>query len=186
MKVNEVKVESAEKENFKVFKLKNDFTSKLEFINYIMFYQIKYSDEEMGNYNALNLDQMIVEYLEKLADYNDGDSINVKGRLDNLVEHKSTAFYQKYQTTYKNSELKYLLGLENNIIKNTCIEQKITYQQLADIIGVSESSLRSSASTNKVSKQIERSIEMYLKIIHLEKELEKIDIIKTAFKSWLE
>lgn len=77
------------------------------------------------------------------------------------------------------------MNVVDNIIKATCIEQRLTYQQLADAIGVSESSLRSSVSTNKVSKRVKRSIEMYLKIIHLEKELEKSNTIKAALKSWL-
>ena len=65
------------------------------------------------------------------------------------------------------------------------MEQKLTYQQLADAIGLSESSLRSAVSTNKVSKQVEKSIEMYLKIIQLEEELEKANTIKQVLKSWL-
>lgn len=74
----------------------------------------------------------------------------------------------------------------DNIIKTTRVEQGITYRQLATSIGVSESGLRSSASNNKISKQVKKSIEMYLKIIHLEKELEKADAIKQTLKSWLE
>lgn len=74
----------------------------------------------------------------------------------------------------------------DNIIKTTCAEQGITYRQLATIIGVSESGLRSSASNNKISKQVKKSIEMYSKIIHLEKELEKANVIKQTLKSWLE
>lgn len=74
----------------------------------------------------------------------------------------------------------------DNIIKTTCTVQNITYSQLASIIGVKESSLRSAASTNKVSKQVEKSIEMYLKIPHLEKEIEKANAIKQVLKSWLE
>ncbi len=74
----------------------------------------------------------------------------------------------------------------DNIIKTTCAEQGITYRQLATSIGVSESGLRSSASNNKISKQVKKSIEMYSKIIHLEKELEKANVIKQTLKSWLE
>lgn len=128
---------------------------------------------------------MIIGFLEALAEYNHGDSSNIKIKLDYLIEKKSIAINQQYQTVYKNNELKYLIGLEDNIIKAACIEQKLTYQQLADAIGVSDSSLRSSVSTNKVSKQVERSIEMYLKIAHLEQELEKSNQIKSILKSWL-
>lgn len=186
MKPNVHMLLPAEKEYFKEFKLRDDPSCKLEFISLAMEgYQIKYCDEDYGTYSTINQDLLITEFLEKLAEFNNGNSKGVKERLDNLVNEKSIVLHQQYQTTYKNSTLKYLLGLEENIIKSVCIEQKLTYQQLADEIGLSESSLRSAASTNKVSKQVEKSIEMYLKIIHLEKELEKANTIKQVLKSWL-
>ena len=186
MKVNTITTLPANKENFKEFNLKDDTTSKLEFISDIIGYKVRYANDEIGIYTTNNPDKMILEFLEKLSDFNDGDSDGVKDRLDHLVEKESPILYQQYPTTYKNNELKYLIGLENNIIRAACIEQRLTYQQLADAIGVSESSLRSSVSTNKVSKQVEKSIEMYLKIIYLEKELEKSNTIKTVLKSWLD
>lgn len=186
MKVNTVNVQSAEKENFKkLFKLKDTSTSKLEFKFNGTAYEIKYDDKDLGWYSSSNQDQMILNFLEALADYNGGDKLGVKTKLNHLVEQESQVLDQQYQTTYKNSELKYLIGLEENIIRAACIEQRLTYQQLADAIGVSESSLRSSVSTNKVSKQVEKSIEMYLKIIYLEKEVEKTNTIKRVLKSWL-
>lgn len=187
MKVDTINPLPADKEHYKMFKIENDSSFKLEFICKASgYYQIKYSDTDLGIYKTNNQDMMILEFFEELASYNDGDSNKLKARLDNLVEKKSPIINQQYQTTYKNNELKYLLGLEDNIIKAACIEQKLTYQQLADVIGVSESSLRSSASTNKISKQIEKSIEMYLEIISLKKELENSNLIKIALKSWLE
>lgn len=175
----------ADKEYLKKFKLKEDSSSRLEFIHKIIGYQIKYCDEDFGTYETNNRDLLVTEFLEELAEFNGGDSKGVKARLDNQIEEKSTAVHQQLPTIYKNSTLKYLLGLEDNMIKSACIEQKLTYQQLADAIGLSESSLRSAVSTNKVSKQVEKSIEMYLKIIHLEKELEKVNEIKNTLKSWL-
>jgi hypothetical protein len=185
MKVKTVTVQVANKTNFIKFKLKDDSSCKLEFISDVLGYQVKYCDENYGTYKTNNPDMMIKEYLEVLAEFNNGDSVGVKNRLDNQVEEKSSIINQQYQTTYKNSLLKYLLGLEDNMIKSACIEQKLTYQQLADALGLSESSLRSAVSTNKVSKQVEKSIEMYLKIKDLEKELEKANTIKQVLKSWL-
>ena len=185
MKVKTITVVPANKENFKAFKLRDDSSYKLEFTSDAMGYKVKYGDQELGIYSTSNPDLMILDFLEELADYNHGDSSTVKEKLDSLVEEKSIVVNQQYQTVYKNNELKYLVGLEDNKIKAACIGQKLTYQQLADAIGVSESSLRSSVSTNKVSKQVEKSIEMYLKIIHLEQELEKSNVIKTVLKSWL-
>jgi hypothetical protein len=185
MKVNVTRTEIAIKENFEVFKLKDDTSSKLEFISDIIGYRVKYANDEVGIYTTSNPDQMILEFLEKLANYNNGDEQSVKDRLEHLVEKRSPILYQQYQTTYKNNELKYVLGLEDNLIRAACIEQRLTYQQLADIIGVSESSLRSSVSTGKVSKQVEKSIKMYLRISQLEKELDESRAIKATLKSWL-
>ncbi len=174
-----------DKNKLKKIKIKDDSSCKLEFIEEPYCYQIKYCDEDFGFYTTDNLDLMILEFLEELAKYNDGDAINLKTKLDGLIEEKPTLRNREYPTTYRNSILKYLLGIEDNMIKIACIEQKLTYQQLADILGLSESSLRSAVSTNKVSKQVEKSIEMYLKIIQLEKELEKANTIKQVLKSWL-
>jgi len=185
MKANVIRPKEAIKENFEMFKLKDDTSFKLEFIHDIMFYRIVYAKQEIGTYTTYNRDQMILEFLEKLANYNNGDEQGVKTRLEHLVEKRSPILYQQYQTTYKNNELKYVLGLEDNLIRTACIEQRLTYQQLADIIGVSESSLRSSVSTGKVSKQVEKSIKMYLRISQLEKELEESRAIKATLKSWL-
>ena len=72
-----------------------------------------------------------------------------------------------------------------NIIQVVCKKQKLTYKQLASSIGVTESTLRSSVSKNKISKQVEKSIEMYLRIVNLEKELAEANTIKHILKSWL-
>ena len=186
MQVNTVNVQSSEKENFKkLFRLKDNTTSKLEFRYNSVSYEISYDSEDLGWYNTNSRDQMILNFLEALTSHNKGNTQGVKAKLDHMVEKEPLSPNHKYKTIYKNNELKYILGLEDNIIKAACIEQGLTYQQLADSIGVSESSLRSSVSTNKVSKQVEKSIEMYLKIVHLEKELEKSNQIKNVLKSWL-
>lgn len=70
-------------------------------------------------------------------------------------------------------------------IKKICKNNNLTYQQLADSIGVSESSLRSAVSNKKISKQVEKSIGMYLRIKQLETELEKANIFKQSLKTWL-
>ena len=70
-------------------------------------------------------------------------------------------------------------------VKKICKINNLTYQQLSDVIGVSESSLRSAASTKKISKQVEKSIGMYLRIKQLETELEKANAFKQSLKTWL-
>lgn len=70
-------------------------------------------------------------------------------------------------------------------IKKICKNNNLTYKQLSDSIGVSESSLKSAVSTKKISKQIEKAIGMYLRIKQLENELEKANTFKQALKDWI-
>ncbi len=101
--------------------------------------------------------------------------------IEDFLIHKTT--YERNSFIYKQDVLNWYN--EINSIKKAAIEYNLTYKQIADAIAVSESSLRSSVSTHKVSKQVERSIELYLKTIYLEKELQKSNSIKSIFKSWL-
>jgi len=185
MKVKTIKILPAKKENSQLFTIKDDTSCKLELTSDVIGYVLTYCNQNLGTYETNNPDLLLVKFLEALAEFNKGDAQNVKKRLTHLIDKNSIILNQQYPTTYKNNTLKYILGLENNIIKTACIEQNLTYQQLADAIGVSESSLRSSVSTNKVSKQVEKSIKMYLKIAHLEKELAEVNTIKRTLKSWL-
>ncbi len=73
----------------------------------------------------------------------------------------------------------------SNIIKEFSKEYNLSYKEIAETIGVSESSLRSSVSTNKISKQVKKSLELYKKILILEKELKDVKQIKDLLKSWL-
>lgn len=74
---------------------------------------------------------------------------------------------------------------EQNIIKKTCKELGLTYKQLGEKIGVSESTLLSIASTGKISKQIETAVELYKKTIELEEKLANSEKIKETLKEWL-
>ena len=51
-----------------------------------------------------------------------------------------------------------------NIIKLACRELGLTYRELAEKIGYTESNLRKCVSTNKVSKQLTKSIEMFMEL----------------------
>ena len=73
---------------------------------------------------------------------------------------------------------------EENIIKKVCKELGITYKQLGEKIGISESSLRSAASTGKISKQLQKAIELYLENLELKKELEEFQELKEMLKKW--
>jgi hypothetical protein len=71
---------------------------------------------------------------------------------------------------------------EENIVKKVCKELGMTYKQLGEAIGYSGDSLRNIASKNTVSEPIKKAIELYLKTIKLEKELQDCEILKQALK----
>jgi transcriptional regulator with XRE-family HTH domain len=60
---------------------------------------------------------------------------------------------------------------EKNIVKQVCKELGLTYKQLGEKIGVKEGTLNKIASTGEISEQIQKAIELYLKTLELEKEL---------------
>ena len=72
-----------------------------------------------------------------------------------------------------------------NVIKEFTKEHNLSYKELAEIIGVSESTLRSTACTNKVSTQLKKSLELYEKVLVLEKQLKDVNQIKVLLKTWL-
>jgi len=74
--------------------------------------------------------------------------------------------------------------MQENIVKKVCKELGLTYKQLGEKIGVSESSLRSAASTGKISNQIKKAIELYLENLELKKELQEFHTLKEMLKKW--
>jgi len=73
---------------------------------------------------------------------------------------------------------------ELNIVKKTCKELGLTYRQLGEIIGYSESSLRGST-INNISEPMRKAIQMYKKNLELEEKLAKSEKIKETLKEWL-
>ena len=75
---------------------------------------------------------------------------------------------------------------EVHLVKRVSKELGMTYKELAEKIGYTESNLRKSVSQNKLSYQLEKAIELYLKTLEFQKdrdELEKIkENIRTLFK----
>lgn len=72
---------------------------------------------------------------------------------------------------------------EQNIIKKTCKELGLTYAQLGEEIGYSGDTLRNIASKSEVSEQLKKAIELYLKNLELEKQLNDCNILKEALKN---
>ena len=72
---------------------------------------------------------------------------------------------------------------DENIVKKTCKELGMTYKELGEAIGYIESNLRKTVSDNKVSKQLEKSITMFIEINNLKKELQEYQTFKNMIKS---
>jgi len=73
-----------------------------------------------------------------------------------------------------------------HLVKRVSKELGLTYKELGEKIGYSESILRQSVSKNKISSQLKRALELYVETVKLKeekKETERIkDLIKTFFK----
>ena len=71
---------------------------------------------------------------------------------------------------------------EVHLVKRVSKELGITYKELADNIGYTESNLRKSVSQNKISYQLEKAIELYIKTLELEQKLEDSEKSKKEIK----
>ena len=68
---------------------------------------------------------------------------------------------------------------DENIIKKTCKEQGITYKQLGELIGYSESAINNAARQDKISEPLKKAIELYNENLKLyqERTLKTITLI---------
>lgn len=63
-------------------------------------------------------------------------------------------------------------------IKDFCKEQGLTYKELAEFIGMTEPSIKTALSVDKISNQIEASINLLKKIKEQEQELKEFRALK--------
>jgi len=75
---------------------------------------------------------------------------------------------------------------EMHLVKKVSKELGLTYKELGEEIGYSESMLRQSVSRNTISSQLQKVLELYIKTIRLEKELKKTETVKDVLRSFLE
>jgi transcriptional regulator with XRE-family HTH domain len=74
---------------------------------------------------------------------------------------------------------------EGNLIKETCKKLGLTYKELGEKIGYSESNLKSSVSRNQISKQLEITIHLYLKTLELQKEIDSTKSFKQSLREFM-
>jgi len=74
---------------------------------------------------------------------------------------------------------------EIHLVKKVSKELGLTYKELGEKIGYSESSLRKTVSNNSLSSQLETSIQLYLENLKLKKELEELEEFKNTFRTFI-
>jgi predicted transcriptional regulator len=84
------------------------------------------------------------------------------------------------QKEIKNSEQK-----EENLVKKTCRELGITQKELAERIGLSANSIKRIATSETITNQVKKAIELLLLTEHQKKELERFYLIKSNLKQLL-
>ena len=74
---------------------------------------------------------------------------------------------------------------EGNLIKDTCKSLGLTYRELGEKIGYSDSNLRKAVSQNKVSSQLKKAIELYLEIVKLKEKEEETKNFKNILRTFI-
>ena len=74
---------------------------------------------------------------------------------------------------------------EVHLVKRVSKELGLTYKELGERIGYSESSLRKTVSNNTLSSQLETAITLYLDNLKLQQELNELEDFKSTFRTFL-
>ena len=67
---------------------------------------------------------------------------------------------------------------EVHLVKRVSKELGLTYKELGEEIGYSESTLRKSVSEDRITQQLKKAIELYLRTLEFEKDRKEIESIK--------
>ena len=74
---------------------------------------------------------------------------------------------------------------EIHLVKKVSKELGLTYKELGEKIGYSESSLRKTVSNNTLSSQLKTAIELYLDNLQLKQEINELEDFKNTFRTFL-
>lgn len=75
--------------------------------------------------------------------------------------------------------------MSDNLIKTTCKQLGLTYKQLGELIGYSESALNNASRQNTISEPLKFAINLYLENLKLKEELEDFRTLKTILSKTL-
>lgn len=146
-------------------------------------YSIAFNNKE----DAVQLKNRLKEF--SLKDSNDGHiysgflSFDIVEKTDEitaviLTYLKLEEFNHITQECYNYSEL-----LNKNIVKKVCVELGITQKELAEKLGIKEQSLRNMTSSNKITEQVEKTINLLIENNELKKQLTDYNILKEVLKN---
>ena len=74
---------------------------------------------------------------------------------------------------------------EIHLVKKVSKELGLTYKELGEKIGYSESNLRQSVYTNKISMQLQKAIELYVETIKLRKKVDESESFKSILRTFI-
>jgi len=74
---------------------------------------------------------------------------------------------------------------EIHLVKRVSKELGLTYKELGERIGYTEGNLKRAVHDNRTTAQLEKAIELYLKNLKLEEQLNEVDAMKRQFKTFM-
>ena len=72
---------------------------------------------------------------------------------------------------------------EVHLVKRVSKELGLTYKELGEEIGYTESTLRKSVSENRITLQLKKAIELYLKTLKFEEDRKEMEAIKENIRT---
>jgi len=74
---------------------------------------------------------------------------------------------------------------EEHLIKRVSKELGLTYKELGEKIGYTESALKKSVSENRLPSQLKKSIELYLEVLELKRKEEETKQFKKILRTFI-
>jgi hypothetical protein len=74
---------------------------------------------------------------------------------------------------------------EIHLVKRVSKKLGLTYKKLGEEIGYSEGALRGAVSTNQMSPQLKKALELYLEIIRLREKEKSTDEVKAILRTFI-
>ncbi|MFX4252026.1 helix-turn-helix domain-containing protein [Aliarcobacter butzleri] len=157
MTEDEIK-ENIEAELLEIFGTKEDIASKLHYVEILE----PSKDEPFTAVFFSNSNSKTYYYGTK------GNKYRIHGM------NKEDAIERKKYSYSTNNE---------NIVKRVCAELGITQKELAEKLGIKEQSLRNMTSSNKITEQVEKTINLLIENNELKKQLTDYNILKEVLKN---